>query len=190
MAFPFLAAATLGAGLFSAFSASKSQEKTNEANAALSREQMEFQERMSSTAHQREVADLRAAGLNPVLSANGGASSPGGSMATMVNPDASTSERVLNSARAAAEIQLTKETSKTQQSQQELNRANATKATAEADLARGSINIPGFYRGPSGSLVRGVRGFLSSARAAAAMNIQDIKAAHGTRYLSKDELVA
>lgn len=57
--------------------------KVNNANVESAKKQSEFQERMSSTAHQREVEDLIKAGLNPVLSANNGASTPMGSYANV-----------------------------------------------------------------------------------------------------------
>lgn len=57
----------------------------NASNARQASRQMQFQEDMSGSAHQREVKDLVAAGLNPILSATGGhgASTPPGASAQM-----------------------------------------------------------------------------------------------------------
>lgn len=68
-------AAPVVGGLFGMFG----QQSANQANKEIARDQMDFQGRMSGSAHQREVADLLAAGLNPILSAGGGgASTPAG----------------------------------------------------------------------------------------------------------------
>ena len=96
-------------------------EQTNKASAVQAEKQMDFQERMSSSAHQREVRDLIAAGLNPMLSAKlGGASSPAGAMAPVQN--------VLGQATASASQNYQLE------SQAKLIRAQETNTLAQADL--------------------------------------------------------
>lgn len=68
-------------------------------NAGEAQKNRDWQERLANTAHQREVADLIAAGLNPVLSVTGGAgaATPSGATASADTSGVSALTSVLNS---------------------------------------------------------------------------------------------
>lgn len=86
--------------------------QANKASARQSAAQMDFQERMSTSAHQREVGDLRAAGLNPILSGTGGrgASSPAGAQAPQRNVMEGVPSTALAAVKAKQEIKNMKST--------------------------------------------------------------------------------
>lgn len=91
--------------------------RANQENVKMAHHQMAFQERMSNTAYQRAVVDMRKAGINPMLAYDkGGASTPGGAMPVIKNALETSSATALQLAKIGAEIENIK-------SQTELNKS-------------------------------------------------------------------
>lgn len=86
------AVAGLAGGLIGNASSARQAANSLQSQERAQERQNVFSAHMANTQHQREVADLRAAGLNPLLSRNAGAAAPmgaglsGGAMASQSDP--------------------------------------------------------------------------------------------------------
>lgn len=125
----------------------KATEATNAAQIDLARQQTDFQERMANTAHQRQVKDLRAAGINPMLSAQlGGAATPTGALAQLQNPNpGQIGAGIANTAKSiygiSQDAQNAKSTRSVQASQSALNEATAASTTTTAKETEANTRV-------------------------------------------------
>ncbi len=109
-----MAAGALGAGVFSLVGTAiqvAAQKREN-------KRQRDWMERMSNTSYQRGMADMRLAGLNPILAyQRGGANVPGAGGASVM-PDVSLSRDVVNALQTRAAINKMKQDEATSAAQE------------------------------------------------------------------------
>jgi len=125
--------ASVAAPVIGSLIGAKSAKDTNKAQIEQSNQLFDKQKTETDTAHQREIADLAAAGLNPILSSKyGGSASATGAMPNLKTPFENAGRDFSSAAQIALNRRMTTAQIQTEKTKQNLNSASALKSMADA----------------------------------------------------------
>ncbi|AXL14500.1 DNA pilot protein [Microviridae sp.] len=135
--FDGLGSALIGGGASLVGGLLRNQSQEQQASA-----QMAFQREMSNTAYQRQVADLKSAGINPMLAAKlGGASSPPGAQAQIQDAISPAVQAYQQQRMNSAQVANIEADTGNKDAQRELLQAQAAQARASAFQSQAQVEF-------------------------------------------------
>lgn len=137
------AASALYAGVKGGEASAQAVQSSNKQNASLYWHERTHQQKMSNTAHQRQVKDMIAAGLNPMLSAGmSGSGTPGTSTPTMQAEDPNIQQTIEATANTA--LQATRLKKEIKAIDASIKKTNAETTNIEGDNPKNEIKKHAF----------------------------------------------
>lgn len=132
-----------GGDLFSGGLSLLGGQLSNASNASQASKNRAFQQYNSDTMYQRAAADMRAAGLNPILAAGSGASTPSGSTASVSDAITPALSSAVQSRRVNQEAQLLQAQIKNIEAQTNKTNVDAVVASKNVPLADAQNEVMG-----------------------------------------------